>query len=78
MAAGIGIPDQFLGEIGIYYIVPKQGEAVSAEELEMYCSQFLADYKLPKKFFIVDNLPVTSSGKIQKEKLKELFMKANS
>lgn len=78
MAAGIGIPDQFLGEIGIYYIVPKQGEAVSAEELELYCSQFLADYKLPKKFFIVDNLPVTSSGKIQKEKLKELFMKANS
>lgn len=77
MVAGIGIPDQFLGEIGIYYVVPNQAETISVEELELYCSKYLADYKVPKKFLIVDSLPLTSSGKIQKAKLKENYMKDN-
>jgi fatty-acyl-CoA synthase len=71
MVAGIGVPDPVLGEIGRYYIVPRPGEVLTEEEIKAYCSERLADYKVPKEIVFRAELPLTPVGKIMKSKLKE-------
>lgn len=78
MAAGFGIPDQFLGEIGIYYVVPAAGEKITPEEVIAYCENRLADYKVPRQVIIADSLPMTPAGKINKSQLKKDFLKSKS
>ncbi|KAA0965208.1 AMP-binding protein [Sporosarcina sp. ANT_H38] len=73
IAAGIGVPDSFYGEVGRYYIVLAVGKQLAEAELVTYCQEHLADYKVPKQFVFVDELPMTPSGKIQKTKLKERY-----
>lgn len=72
IAAGIGVPDPVFGEVGRYYIVPKAGCEVTEEELLAFCRQHLADYKVPRQFVIVDHLPLTPAGKVQKSVLKQM------
>ncbi len=71
MAAGIGVPDPVLGEIGRYYIVPVPGTEPNEEEIKSYCAEHLADYKMPRQVVVRDELPMTPVGKIMKAKLKE-------
>jgi acyl-CoA synthetase (AMP-forming)/AMP-acid ligase II len=75
MAAGIGIPDPVLGEVGRYYIVPQPGTDPSEDELKAYCREHLADYKVPKHIVFRESLPLTPVGKIMKLKLKEIYEK---
>jgi len=75
MAAGIGVSDPVLGEIGRYYIVPKPGETPTEEEIKKYCKERLADYKVPRQIVFCDAFPMTPVGKIMKAKLKEDFEK---
>ena len=74
-AAGIGVPDPFLGEVGLYYIIPKEGVSISEEEIKSFCRQNLADYKVPRQIVFVKKLPKTPAGKIQKSVLKQEYMK---
>ena len=53
------------------FIVTKNNQAVSEEEIAALCRQNLADFKLPKKFMFVDSIPRTGSGKIRRQQLKE-------
>ncbi|WP_433461726.1 class I adenylate-forming enzyme family protein [Spirillospora sp. CA-128828] len=72
MAAGIGIPDEVLGEVGRFYVVPRpDAEPPTTEELTSYCRDRLADYKVPRQFVITPDVPVTPVGKIHKALLKE-------
>ncbi len=75
LAAGIGVPDELMGEAGVYYIVLTQQEKNISEELQRYCQKNLADYKIPKEFIFVDTLPMTPAGKVQKGILKEQYLK---
>lgn len=72
MVAVIGVPDDFYGEKGVAYVVPK-GE-VSQEELKEYCARYLADYKVPKEFIFEESLPLTPAGKIQKSELLRMYV----
>lgn len=74
MAAGIGVPDELMGEVGVYYIVPKENVHITSEELMEFCKRNLSDYKRPKHFIFVDEVPVTPAGKIQKAVLKQQYM----
>lgn len=74
MAAGFGVPDQFMGEIGRYYIVPKPGHSLTKEEVIDYCQEYLADYKVPRQIEIVDSLPLSPAGKILKSVLKQEYL----
>ncbi|MYL32083.1 AMP-binding protein [Pontibacillus yanchengensis] len=71
LAAGIGIPDEFLGEVGRFYIVPAADTNPTEEELREFCLSHVSDYKIPKEFIFVSDVPMTPAGKIQKAKLKE-------
>jgi fatty-acyl-CoA synthase len=71
MAAGIGVPDPVLGEIGRYYVVLTPNARLDEVDLERFCSDRIADYKVPKEIIIRSNLPLTPSGKVHKATLRE-------
>jgi acyl-CoA synthetase (AMP-forming)/AMP-acid ligase II len=77
IAAGIGVPDPLFGEIGVYYIVPKPNVCLTEEELFYFCRERLADYKIPKRFIIVKEVPLTPAGKVQKSALIKHYLKTN-
>ncbi len=66
-AAVVGVPDQVKGEIPVAYLVTKSD--VDINSLQELCKQSLAAFKVPKKFVIVDHLPRTALGKVQKHLL---------
>jgi fatty-acyl-CoA synthase len=71
LAAGIGVPDPVMGEIGRYYIVPRPGLELTPDEILLFCKERLADYKVPRQVVICRELPLTPAGKVMKSKLKE-------
>jgi fatty-acyl-CoA synthase len=70
-AAIIGAPDDRLGEVGLAVIVAEDGATVNADELLTYCAERIAAYKVPERVIVVDELPVTPTGKIQKFALRQ-------
>jgi len=66
-AAVVGSPDAVRGEIPVAYVVPR-GHADPAA-LEAACRSSLASFKVPRAFILVDRLPRTALGKIQKHLL---------
>ncbi len=78
MAAGIGVPDPVMGEVGRYYIIPKPGESATEEELKAYCAEHLADYKIPKQIVFRESLPLTPVGKVMKARLREDFLRSGA
>ena len=70
-AAVFGIPDEKYGEAVVAWLRLKDGETADAEEIRSYCNEQIAYYKVPKHFVIVDEFPMTVTGKIQKFKMRE-------
>jgi HIP---CoA ligase len=70
MAAVIGAPDDRLGEVGAAYIVPRPGAVLDAGELRDWSRANMANYKVPRIFHIVDDLPRNAAGKIMKRELR--------
>jgi malonyl-CoA/methylmalonyl-CoA synthetase len=66
-AAVAGAPDALRGEVPVAFIVP-QGDPDMAG-LEAACRASLASFKVPRRFIVVDKLPRTALGKIQKHRL---------
>ncbi len=70
-AAVIGVSDEIFQEVGWAFVMPKPGQTVTEEELRGLCKSSLANFKVPKKFFIRPMLPLLASGKVNKLALKE-------
>lgn len=64
--------DDRLGEIGVLFAVPQPGATLDLTDLRTFVKERLADYKAPDALLIVDQLPVTSIGKIDKKPLQPL------
>jgi fatty-acyl-CoA synthase len=73
--AVVGLPDDKWGEEVGAFIRPAPGADVSKEELFLYMREHLAPHKTPRQWFVVEAFPLTGSGKIQKFKLRESFVK---
>jgi len=71
----IGIPDLQLDEVMVAFIVAEAGQTLSAQALKAFCKQEMAAYKVPAQFKFVQesDLPLTSTRKLQKIRLKELL-----
>ncbi|MCM8781301.1 MAG: fatty acid--CoA ligase family protein, partial [Candidatus Omnitrophica bacterium] len=69
--AVIGVPDRLRGEVPCAFVVLKQSAKLTPEDLQYFCRQHLAHFKVPHYFEFVDSLPKTRSGKIDKTILKE-------
>jgi fatty-acyl-CoA synthase len=69
--AVVGVPDERYGEELCAWIVPRAGRSVDPEELRAYCRDKIAHFKIPRHVMIVDALPMTVTGKVQKYKIRE-------
>ncbi len=69
-AAVVARPDQKWGETPCAFIELKEGASPTADEIIAFCRENLAHFKAPKTV-VFTNLPKTSTGKIQKFKLRE-------
>ncbi len=67
----VGIPDEYRGETVRAYVVPKPGEALTAEELDAFMRERLAAYKVPKSYVFRETLPKTLVGKVLRRALRE-------
>lgn len=52
-------------------IVARDGKPVTADDIMEFCSGKLARYKIPKRVYFVDEFPLSGSGKVVKQLLKE-------
>ena len=70
LAAVVGVPDGLYGEVGWAYLAPKPGAVLKEPALSAWCRERLANFKVPKRFIIGDQLPMLAVGKIDKAALK--------
>jgi acyl-CoA synthetase (AMP-forming)/AMP-acid ligase II len=70
-AAVVGTPDPKWGEKVNALLVLKPGETLDNQEIEDFCRQHLAGYKIPRNFVFMETLPRNASGKLLKYKLRE-------
>ena len=71
--AVVGFPDARLGERGCAFIVPRSGSTIDLAAIQAYLTEArMAKQFWPERIEIVDDLPRTASGKIQKFKLREI------
>ncbi|WP_033541716.1 AMP-binding protein [Planococcus sp. CAU13] len=64
-----GIPDPYRGETVKAYIVLKEGKSITEEELDAYCREHLAAFKVPRIYEFRTELPKTAVGKILRRSL---------
>jgi long-chain acyl-CoA synthetase len=69
-ATAIGVPHPSRGEQVKVFIVLKEGEEATSEEITQYCKGKLATYKLPTEVEFIDELPKTNVGKVLKKDLR--------
>lgn len=70
-AAVVGLPHERWGEAITAFVVVDAGGPPTAEDLEAHCRKHLGSFEVPKGFVVLDALPVTSTGKIQKFQLRQ-------
>lgn len=70
VVAVVAKPDDKWGETPCAFIEIKQGKQATAEELDNYCREHLAGFKVPKHY-VFETIPRTSTGKIQKFILRD-------
>ena len=70
-SAVVGVPHADFGEVGVAVIVARAGAQPDPEQLLTTLKQQLANFKIPKRCFVVSDLPRNAMGKVQKNLLRE-------
>ncbi len=68
-AAYVGVIDEYKGQIPTAFIVLKERQSATVEEIRNFCRQSLADFKLPKQIKFMDSMPKTESGQTDHRRL---------
>lgn len=74
-AAVVGQPDSYSGEAVVAYVSLRAGEQATDAELISFAKERMAAYKYPRLLYILDDLPKTHTGKIQRRELRGLNLK---
>jgi benzoate-CoA ligase family protein len=69
--AVVGVPDRDDLDKPVACVVPVAGAAVDADELVAWCREGLAAFKRPRSVVLLDELPKTATGKVQRFRLRE-------
>ncbi len=72
-SALVGVPHPDFGEVGVAVVVAKQGAQVDGAALVAALKSKLANFKIPKRCFVVADLPRNTMGKVQKNLLREQY-----
>mgnify|MGYP001283837997 CR=1 FL=1 len=75
LAAAIGIPDPYAGEVVKAFVQLKPGQTADEKEILEFCRDKMAGYKRPRSIEIRESLPVSVVGKVLRRVLKEEEMK---
>jgi fatty-acyl-CoA synthase len=67
----IGVPDERYGEELMAWVVPRGAATLDADQLREFCHGKIAHYKIPRYVKLVDEFPMTVTGKVQKFKMRE-------
>lgn len=70
MVAVVGIADDRMGEVGKAYVVLRLGTAATEAEMVAWSKENMANYKVPRSFVFVDDVPRNASGKVLKTELR--------
>jgi acyl-CoA synthetase (AMP-forming)/AMP-acid ligase II len=65
------VPDRRWGEMVVAALVPASGSHIDTAAVEGFARERLASYKVPKRWAVVEGLPMTVSGKVQKYLLQQ-------
>jgi long-chain acyl-CoA synthetase len=68
----IGVPDPYRGETVKVFVVLKEGQTATTDEIIAFCKQKLAAYKVPKLVEFVPTLPKSAVGKILRKELRQM------
>ncbi|MFJ4186606.1 AMP-binding protein [Kitasatospora sp. NPDC089509] len=71
LAVAFGVPHPTLGEDVAVAVVPQPGATVVERDLREYARERLADFKVPSRVFVVDDVPRSPTGKVQRLRLAE-------
>jgi len=70
-SAVVGVPHPDFGEVGIAVVIPKRDVQLDGERIVAALKSQLANFKIPKRCFVVAELPRNTMGKVQKNVLRE-------
>jgi long-chain acyl-CoA synthetase len=67
--ACVGVLDDYKGQVPTTFIVLRDGQSATPDEIRDFCRQSLSEYKVPKQIKFIDSLPRTRSGQIDRKLL---------
>jgi malonyl-CoA/methylmalonyl-CoA synthetase len=70
-SALVGVPHPDFGEVGVAIVIAKPGAKLDGEGIVARLKAQLANFKIPKRCFVIEELPRNSMGKVQKNLLRE-------
>ena len=73
--AVFGLPDDRWGEAVTAAVVPKSGSNTTGDEIIIFCKEKLAKFKVPKRVYFRDTLPISAANKILKRELRKEYTK---
>ena len=68
----VGVPDERLAEVACACVVLEPGSELSMDDVESFCRGKMASFKIPRYLMVMDDYPMTSSGKVQKYLLRDM------
>ncbi len=72
-AVVVGVPDEILGETICAAVVPVEGAIITEGELQQWCGTTLADHKVPDRVRLLEELPLTGTGKVRRVELARML-----
>ena len=72
MVAVIGVPDERMGEVGKAFVVKHPGAEIDLAEVKDWARSNMSNYKVPRHFSLVDELPRNAAGKVAKIELHHI------
>jgi malonyl-CoA/methylmalonyl-CoA synthetase len=72
-SALVGVPHPDFGEVGVAVVIARPGAQLSGDAVLASLKAQLANFKIPKKCFVVPELPRNTMGKVQKNLLREQY-----
>ncbi|HVV75741.1 MAG TPA: AMP-binding protein [Mycobacteriales bacterium] len=68
----VGVPDDKYGEELCAWVVVRDGQSLTVDDVREFCNGRLAHFKVPRYVMVVDEFPMTVTGKVQKFKMREI------
>jgi len=77
-AAVVGLPNERSGEEVVAAVVPAAGREIDVEAVREFVRGILTPYKVPKRLFVVDELPKSLIGKVLRRQVRDSLLKLNA